>query len=425
VLPVLNILLEDRAGGALTTLLRPVSDELAKSLRKFQDRDTRELLIAERRTVDFLDELMADHGRLSEEWNASNVELQRVATPGALKETQMLAQAQNLCDGIHERRRTLPYLRLARRPLMLATGLNSQLLKQWKTRAFDRFITILRPHGGGLDDFVGLRAADRREVVRLIQATVAGDDLALFDGLPCAGVGMNALWAIPPDDLLAIHRDPLLGRPENLANFLIVDLDCESDAQAPTPEAQRQWTGHLVARLLPRRLSRKGFHYVLEAQAIEEYDDFRTRASEQAGKEAGCISAHLRQLAGLSLRLALGYHLVMGMGEEREIALETYLRGRDLATKVSAAHVRNLRLLQDRIYHQDLEAHMEVVVTKVRIKGPMTKRGIARSFHDQDYDRHIPAIEEALDRGLLQLSEDNRLELSFEPSSSARQRSSK
>jgi hypothetical protein len=299
------------------------------------------------------------------------------------------------------------------------------MMKQWKTRAFDRFITIIRPHGGGFGDFVGLPAADRRALVRLIQSTVTGDDLALFDGVPCAGVGICTLWAVSADELLEIHRDRLLGRPDNLANFLIVDADCEAPSSAPTPEVESQWTGHLVEKLLPRRLECKRLEHHLESRAIERWDDFRTRAREQAGKEPACISAHLRQLAGLSLRLALGYHLVMGMGEEREIALETYLRGRDLATKVSAAHVRNLRLLQDRIYHQDLEAHMEVVVTKVRIKGPMTKRGIARSFHDQDYDRHIPAIEEALDRGLLQLSEDNRLELSFEPSSSARQRSSK
>jgi uncharacterized NAD(P)/FAD-binding protein YdhS len=77
-------------------------------------------------------------------------------------------------------------------------------------------------------------------------------------------------------------------------------------------------------------------------------------------------------------------------------------------------HLRNLRLLQDRVHHLDLESMIRTVVRKIEAKGALRKRELQRSFNAQRWELYEPAVEAAVERQLLQWSDD-RLGLFFDP----------
>jgi hypothetical protein len=49
-----------------------------------------------------------------------------------------------------------------------------------------------------------------------------------------------------------------------------------------------------------------------------------------------------------------------------------------------------------------LEVQLEMIFTKLKIKGPMTRRQLARSFHKVDMGHLHSLVEVACDRGLIE-----------------------
>lgn len=414
VLPTLNLLVESAVGGAIGTLLRPAEDRIGRILRKYQDEDARSLIIQRRRAQELLTRLERE---LQEKESQGDMTMECLSLQegGDLAANLKKNKAVSLHKVYGETGIKLVELGLASRPLLLTPGLDQKLLRNWSDMAFDRFVSYVRAQSGGFNELSTLRPVDLREVLRLVQAASAGEDLALFDGRPVAGAGLCLVLSVSTEELLSIHRHPVLGQPESLGHFVIVDSDGEVEASADE-DAEARWRAHLAGTVLNLRLGGEQTDHFLHPEAVAAYREFREQAQGSAADTA-CGVAHLRQLPRLALALTLGFHVASDHRVKREIALETFVRGRALATRISTMHLRNLRLLQDRVHQFDLESMIRKVVQKIEQKGALRKRELQRSFYKQGWERYEPAVEAAIERQLLQWSDDH-LELFFDPEAS-------
>jgi hypothetical protein len=411
VLPTLNLLVESAVGGALGTLLRPAEDRIGRILRKYQDEDTKSLILQRRRSKELLTDIERRF-REKESQGNMNFECLSLQEGGDLGPNIEKNKAVSLQQVYRETGIKLIELGLASRPLLLTPGLDLKLLRKWSDLAFDRFVSYVRAQGGGFNELSNLCPADLREVLRLLQAASAGEDLVLFDGRPVAGAGLCLLLPVSAEELVSIHRHPVLGQPESLSHFVIVDSDGEIEA-SEDEEAEAKWRMHLAATVLSLRLGGEQTDHFLHPEAVHAYREYREQAGGAAADTA-CGVAHLRQLPRLALALTLGFHVAGDHRLNREIGLETFVRGRGLATRISTMHLRNLRLLQDRVHHLDLESMIRTVVRKIEAKGALRKRELQRSFNAQRWELYEPAVEAAVERQLLQWSDD-RLGLFFDP----------
>jgi len=117
----------------------------------------------------------------------------------------------------------------------------------------------------------------------------------------------------------------------------------------------------------------------------------------------------VQSASSMALRLALLFHL--GKGEASLLTPDTMKRACHIAAWCvsGTAHLLLSGMEQNAPGEDDLENEIWVVVAKVRKKGPLSRRELYRTFHDQSSSRHIPTVEKAISRGLLCENEDGSL----------------
>lgn len=214
-------------------------------------------------------------------------------------------------------------------------------------------------------------------------------------------------------DLPQLLGDSILGRSEILGHLLFVDqTEVEGRAQTGDPST---WAKHIVHRILLPRLASHRAEYALTPEAVEAHNEF-SEQSQRREAHTELESAHQREVPRLGLRLALGFHLARDKAGESAIGLEAYEQGRDLAETISAIHCRCIRKHVERIAEHKRRALMERLVDRIRVHGPMRKRDLVRTFDIQRDEHHVPAIELAIDLGLLERGEGDVLSLCSEAS---------
>ena len=122
-------------------------------------------------------------------------------------------------------------------------------------------------------------------------------------------------------------------------------------------------------------------------------------------------AAHVAALPGLALRVALGLRLGEGADDIKEglVTAGQHVLAIDLARAVSANHTEALARCPVYQKHRDDGPQIEVdlLLARLRVRGPCTRRDLARSFHGQSYGRIDGLLRSAMERGLV-LADGNR-----------------
>ncbi|MEM6914916.1 MAG: hypothetical protein AAF491_00015 [Verrucomicrobiota bacterium] len=147
---------------------------------------------------------------------------------------------------------------------------------------------------------------------------------------------------------------------------------------------------------------------VLSREAHEVFLSFVGDIEDASSSHPG-IRDLLKSAGSSALRQSLLLHL----GNEGAKALtgETMKRACHLTAwcVCGTAQMLETQRRQRQNRPSDFDEEVWVIVGKVRKKGPLSRRELYRTFHDQASSRHQPIIEKALSRGLLRETEDGCL----------------
>ncbi len=132
------------------------------------------------------------------------------------------------------------------------------------------------------------------------------------------------------------------------------------------------------------------------------YFDLRKWVHGQQQDCAPQVAPFLSMLPNLALRLTLTRAAMEGLpegllnGEFVEHSVE-FLKRMGLRQRMLLE-----RMINAQTDDELLEAQIEKVIRKLEIRGPLTKRSIARTMHDQGYEQIEPALKTAVERGRLE-----------------------
>jgi len=117
----------------------------------------------------------------------------------------------------------------------------------------------------------------------------------------------------------------------------------------------------------------------------------------------------LRPAGSMALRQSLLLHL--GNGDSKQLSSQTMKRACHLTawSICGTAHMLENNQAHRRPGTDDSDHEVWVMVAKVRKKGPLSRRDLFRTFHDQTSSLHLPIVEKALSKGLLRETDDGSL----------------
>jgi hypothetical protein len=115
------------------------------------------------------------------------------------------------------------------------------------------------------------------------------------------------------------------------------------------------------------------------------------------------IAPFLTILPDIALQLALGRAVMEGIPEGYFINGEFVERSVEFMKMLG----RRQRILLERLVMAQTdddvqEAMLEKVIRRLEMRGPLTKRGLARTLHNQNYLRIEPILDAAIDLGRIE-----------------------
>lgn len=416
----LDLLLVDNPGGALGAALDvalcPVTTQIAGIIREYEPLSpvrlrarwarARELRIGLEARINGIDARLRTiegcraAGQMPPGgWSGTNADIELAA-----QRTLLLKEAAPLA--IAETR-----MEFATRPVILTGGISPAMVKRWPGQTFDGHVVDLLAGGDVVAAFLGMPP---RDLVRVLQfIALAGRGLGMFPlgDQQFLDASVRLLWRCGFADAAAIVSHPALQGGPLAGRHLLLTAPDEQPQSPPSAHDRGEWSAHL-SRLLTNRLCRVRFDHALDGDAMGAYGAFREVCAGAAtgGALGPAARAHLRDMPGLALGLALAIHLA-GDGQDRpEVSGEEFA----LAAGIARAASRNHLAALDRFRTVQLEdrdpigCDVEVMVAKLRVRGTASRRELFRGYHRQDYPRLEQILAAAIQNGRI-VTEGDRL----------------
>ena len=222
---------------------------------------------------------------------------------------------------------------------------------------------------------------------------------------------ISSLSRMSSDDFMGFWTNPRI--EENRLKSII--LPANTDFAGSFHKEECQETGQIIqfyegsVKLLLQRLEGKPpENIVLSREAQEVFLSFVGDIEDASSSHPG-IRDLLKSAGSTALRQSLLLHL--GNGGAKALTCETMKRACHLTAwcVCGTAQMLETQRKQRQNRPSDFDEEVWVIVGKVRKKGPLSRRELYRTFHDQASSRHQPIIEKALSRGLLRETEDGSL----------------
>ena len=189
-----------------------------------------------------------------------------------------------------------------------------------------------------------------------------------------------------------------------LAGFLFLDVAHEAPAyssELKETAALAKWHG-LINERWYRRIAwqnRTCDLYRPDAKGIATLVEFRKWVEREQGFSPD-IASHLSFLADMTLRLALSRASMSNASGDLIIPHEQVEQAVEFMRRIGRRHREILdRITVEQTEEEVIEQQLGRVVAKIERRGPVTKRGLARCFHDQDYGSLEPLIDLGVSRG--------------------------
>lgn len=267
----------------------------------------------------------------------------------------------------------------------------------------DRGLYSLDEFGLGLEELLAAKGMTKREVGGLWSAAHDGR-LIVIDDRARPADWLGGISLVPAEVCKRFLTDKnlqstgypqrsLIVVPKKAAACVSVDDDGRSVLKS-------------FSRLLLRRAAFRRSNYGEKLQvapdANKEVDAILAEQSRVCA-EYPDLAAFNQHRATQIFKLALLLHLSMHDKAPRIVSVETIREAKGLMARTLE---RTLRAQANAVAVKDetgtLEVQLEMIFTKLKIKGPMTRRQLARSFHKVDMGHLHSLVEVACDRGLIE-----------------------
>jgi len=315
--------------------------------------------------------------------------------------TPLEIRLKNAADKVQQQRSSVGELHQQSRPAYLAEALPPQEYDNLKKLSFDGGVMNLDPEGVAIGQLLSTTQTLRRNAARALAAAFDGRT-TVRRGKAIPSPSLSTISA--PDTQLAWR---VFGHPElhaqNLPRcLLLVDVGEEPQRSGPSPNfSQREIPlAGVLAELM--RLRREGADVIhhLTPKAVDAFTAFGAETATLAAEGGPLIRDYISAWPSYALKFALHLHLGAGKHRQIEIGAEVIEEACNLIRLIGSRMVLSLscRQLLDR-KQMELEAEIELMVTKVRMKGPITRRELSRTYACQKTAFIEPVLLRALERG--------------------------
>ena len=189
-----------------------------------------------------------------------------------------------------------------------------------------------------------------------------------------------------------------------LSEFLFIEAAAgapDSTSLIPQTEALARWH-ELISKRWERRLALQNHAcdlYQPEARGFAALIEFRKWVQREQSLSPD-IAAHLAFLPDLPLRLAMVRASLTNAAGDLIIPHEYVEHAAGFLRRLGRRHRQLLdRLTVEQPEDEVIEQQIAGLVRKLQRRGPLTKRGLVRCMHNQDYGRLEPVLVEGVKRG--------------------------
>lgn len=314
--------------------------------------------------------------------------------------TPLETRLKNAAEEVQQHRSSVGELHQQFRPAYIAEALPPQEFDNLKKLSFDGGVMNFDPEGTAIDLLLTTTQTLRRNAARALAAA--------FDGRTTVKRG-NAIpspWlsSISAPDSQLVWR--LFSHPElhaqNLPRcMLLVDMGKEEPQRSSPPPKSSQGEipmAGVLAELMRRRREGEDVLHHITHEAVDVFTAFGAEVANIPA--AGALRDYISAWPSLALKIALHLHLGGGKHRQIEIGAEVMEEACDLVRLFGARMVLSLssQQLLDR-KQMELEAEIELMVTKVRMKGPISRRELSRTYANQKTAFIEPVLLRAIERG--------------------------
>ena len=292
------------------------------------------------------------------------------------------------------------YFEFEERPFIITDGLGARDLPALLQRSFDGAVLNFSPHGDALHGLETMRSQDRREVLRYLVAAWHGQPY-LSPACNILSPCVTNLWLAAPGDTARPWRRPAIAASGLPETFLLVTNDAGLQIDPGTRtggEIIDDWQ-NLIDVVIGERIRRETAEYVLSEPSAERFLSFRKDLLRQQSADTRRFTAWWpEQLLKITLLLHLS---TLRTEVPKQIDLTTMEAAIGVMELLGAAQLRTLAATSAPA--QDFEAQIELMVARVRVKGPMEKWTLFKGFHSHRAEVMEPLLARCCERNLLRV----------------------
>ena len=421
--PAIDLLLVDRVGGRLADALRlamePICSRSADTVARFAGLDPARIRAIATRARALRSELDAEVGKIDARLKEIKDALRagRLASgmgPCSMEDAELEARRkQLLAQGVPLAIRESEAA-FALRPAILLGGLTPRMVREWGPGTFDGHAADALFCGDAVRSFLGTRPTDLREILHFVREAQRGGPVFAIGAQQFFGASVALLWCCGRDDAGAVIGHPAFARGPLADRLLVLPSTGAADAgRTPAPQEQSAaWARHISDAIMrPRICGVRADHALDGESAGAQARIVAESAAAESREDSPAARAHLRQFPDLVLRLALGLHAAGPGRDRREISGEEHALAERIAREASVVHLGAIERFSatGHITESGMGADVELMVGKLRAKGPCSRRELFRSFHSQDYSTLKPLLDAAIQGGQIVVDGDRLL----------------
>lgn len=423
--PTVDLLVADGAAAPMAAaageLLAPIHRYAAKTAETFAGMTIRQirarLCVAIERSAAIdreIDGMKKDAERLNAYHGRGEGPIGEQTTDLLRREPEIRARWTELQKAKAPARIDIAETRFALNPVVTTGGPAGSMLRRWAESTFDGHVIDQMDSAPAIGELLSRGKPAPGLLLGFLAGCASGRAAFAVGDRQFTGAGITLLWRCHGDHLPRLLGHPAMAEPALAARLLA--LPGNAGAAAGIDPAERDgimavWYDHLMPAFRWRLCGRKMTHRLAD-DALTPHRQFSAECAATAGREPDPRAAsHIAALPGLALRVALGLRLGDGADDIREglVTAGQHALAIELVRAASEAHMDALARCPAHQGHRDggPEIEVELLLARLRVRGPCTRRDLARSFHGQSYDRIDGLLRSAMEQGRV-LADGNR-----------------
>tara|TARA_R110002096_G_scaffold273422_1_gene467198 strand:- start:265 stop:1851 length:1587 start_codon:yes stop_codon:yes gene_type:complete len=298
-------------------------------------------------------------------------------------------------------------------PLAITVSSTAEEILQSKKFALDRSVTNLAPHDNEMIQLLSAPVNTKTEIANLCRSGFDGG-VVVHAGKVRRAPSFSMIHRVSKGTLIKYLKDSIFSQGVT-SRSLILDL---SSQQTKLIDFDCVWEGadeayeRLIGGWYQARCEGVELTFSLSREAVELFQNFCSDLNEHCDGNPAIVR-WIEHWPKVVLKLALAVHLSSGLGVPTAIGADVMARAVGLLRGSGVEGLRTLSelgfLLSEEEQRRGFE--IDVLIAKIRMKGPVTRRDLVRSYSGMKTAVLESLVSDAMARGLV-LEADGKLKVS-------------